>query len=109
MIYGFTPAVLIGDIYGHNYENTKGTVISMSQDTVYFTAENVSGKHDVKKIKRELNAFPGVSSVSVDDGSGRIAVDYDSTGVRSEQLQKKLKGLGYSLSSSDGDGQPKSL
>lgn len=70
----------------------------MSHMSAYFSAENVSGKHDVKQIKRELDAFPGVMSVSVSPG-GQIAVDYDMTGVDQEQLQRRLKELGHSADS----------
>ena len=37
----------------------------MSQESAYFIATSVSGKQDVKAIKRRLDALHGVHSVSV--------------------------------------------
>lgn len=69
----------------------------MSKASAYFTVTNVNGKHDVKQLKRELDTFPGVLSVSVNDRTERIAVDFDTTGVKQEQLQKKIEKLGYDI------------
>ena len=46
----------------------------MAKESAYFTVGGISGKHDVKEIKRGLDTLPGVLSVSV--GGGRVAVDY---------------------------------
>ena len=58
--------------------------INMSKASAYFTVTNVNGKHDVKEIKRELDTFRGVISVSVNDKTENIAVDFDTTGVRQD-------------------------
>lgn len=69
----------------------------MSKDSAYFTLASVDGKHDVKELKRELDAFRGVISVSVNAIKNTVAVDYDSTGVNQEQLAKKISNLGYEI------------
>lgn len=69
----------------------------MSKASIYFTVDNVNGKHDVKELKRELDTFPGVISVSVNDKTESIAVDFDTTGVQQEQLQKRIEKLGYGI------------
>lgn len=69
----------------------------MSKASIYFTVDNVNGKHDVKELKRELDTFPGVISVSVNNKTESIAVDFDTTGVQQEQLQKHIEKLGYGI------------
>lgn len=69
----------------------------MSNASIYFTVNSVNGKHDVKQIKRELDTFPGVTSVSVNDKTESIAVDFDTTAVQQERLQKRIENLGYDI------------
>lgn len=69
----------------------------MSKASVYFTVGNVEGKHDVKELKRELDAIRGVLSVSVNDQTESIAVDFDTSGVKQENIQKKIEKLGYDV------------
>ena len=57
-------------------------MIVKSKASAYFTLEEISNKHDVKAIKRELDTLPGVLSVSISDDSKRVAVDFDTTGVQ---------------------------
>lgn len=71
----------------------------MAHSSAYFFLGKVSGKHDVKAIKNGLDTLPGVMSVSVNNETGKVAVDYDDTGVTREQLQKKIDGLGFSITS----------
>ena len=71
----------------------------MSKASLYFTVDEVNGKHDVKELKRELDTFPGVISVSVNDKAESIAVDFDTTGVKQEQLEKRIEKLGYEITS----------
>ena len=47
-------------------------------------------------LKQELDTLPGVESVSIND-SGYLAVDYDSTGVRQEDIRRKILDLGFSI------------
>ena len=56
----------------------------MAKESAYFTVGGISGKHDVKEIKRGLDTLPGVLSVSV--GGGRVAVDFDTTGTRRDRI-----------------------
>ncbi|MEA5011171.1 MAG: heavy-metal-associated domain-containing protein [Angelakisella sp.] len=69
----------------------------MSKASVYFTLKNVEGKHGSKEIKRELDTLPGVISVSVNDSTERVAVDYDTTGAQSDRIRSKLEKLGYEI------------
>lgn len=72
----------------------------MAQLSTYLSLADFAGAHDVKRLKRELDALPGVTSVTV-SGSGCLAVDYDSTGVRQEQIRQKVLELGFQLRTGD--------
>lgn len=67
----------------------------MSKASAYFTVDNLSNKHDIKQIKRELDTLSGVISVSVSNQSGNIAVDFDTSGLETTRIEKKIKDLGY--------------
>ena len=71
----------------------------MSKASAYFTLDGLSDKHDikVKAIKRELDALPGVLSVSISDDSKRVAVDFDTTGVQTDCIGKRLEKMGYQI------------
>ena len=70
----------------------------MSKASAYFTLNNhLDNKHDVKAIKRELDTLPGVLSVSISDSSNCIAVDYDTTGVQTDQISQQLEKMGYQI------------
>ena len=69
----------------------------MSKASLCLTVDHIDGKHDVKKIKQGLDTLPGVLSVSVNDSSGGIAVDFDTTGVQSERIEKQLENMGYEI------------
>lgn len=68
----------------------------MAHLSAYFTLENAAGKHDTALLKRELDTLDGVTSVSISD-SGCLAVDYDTSGVRQEQIRQKVQELGFLL------------
>ncbi|WP_298029825.1 heavy-metal-associated domain-containing protein [uncultured Dysosmobacter sp.] len=68
----------------------------MAHISAYFSLENAGDQHDVHRLKRELDTLPGVTSVSV-NGQGCLAVDYDSTGIRQADIQRKVQELGYHL------------
>lgn len=69
----------------------------MSKANAYFTVSNLNGKHDIKELKRELDTVSGVNSVSVNDKTGNITVDFDTTGIKQEQLHKRIQTLGYEI------------
>lgn len=69
--------------------------------SAYFTLEEAADAHGVKRLKQGLDALPGVTSVSVSD-SGCVAVDYDTTGVRQEQIRQKVQELGFLLKEQEG-------
>ena len=69
----------------------------MSKASVYFTLGNLNGKHDAKELRRELDTLPGVFSVSVSHNSSGIAVDFDTSGVQSDSIKKKLEKMGYEV------------
>ena len=63
--------------------------------STHFSLEQPADSHAVKQLKRELDTLPGVTSVSV--SGGRLAVDYDSTGVRREDIRQKVQSLGFGI------------
>ena len=67
----------------------------MAHLSTYFSLEHPASSHDAKELKRELDTLPGVTSVSV--SGGRLEVDYDSTGVRREDIQPKVQSLGFGI------------
>ena len=67
----------------------------MAHLSTYFSLEHPASSHDAKELKRELDTLPGVTSVSV--SGGRLAVDYDSTGVRREDIRQKVQSLGLGI------------
>ncbi|MGM9614805.1 MAG: heavy-metal-associated domain-containing protein [Oscillospiraceae bacterium] len=67
----------------------------MSKASACFTLGRLDDKHDAKKIKRELDALPGVLSVSIRSHSGCVAVDFDTTGVQPESIRNRIEKLGY--------------
>ncbi|MCI8399876.1 MAG: heavy-metal-associated domain-containing protein [Oscillibacter sp.] len=68
----------------------------MAHLSTYFSLENPANPSDEKRLKRELDTLPGVTSVSISP-SGCVAVDYDTTGVRQAELRQKVEALGYEL------------
>lgn len=75
----------------------------MSKESAYFTIDNLSGKHGLKEIKKELNTFPGVISVSVNTLSHLVAVDFDNTGVTHSQIENRISKMGYAITSDSGE------
>ena len=69
----------------------------MASASIYFTLDQIDGKHDVKRIKKTLDELPGVTSVSVNTETDSVAVDYDTTGVLSDRIQKQLEKAGYTV------------
>lgn len=69
----------------------------MSKASIYFTVDDVSGKHDVKQLKSEIGILHGVLSVSVNDRTERIAVDFDTTGTGRQQIRRVIEHLGYQI------------
>lgn len=69
----------------------------MSKASVYFSVANSVGRHEKKELKRELDALHGVLSVSVNDLTKAIAVDYDTSGVNQEQIKTQLEILGFDI------------
>ena len=84
---------------GHKYRDFTHTsieVMKMAKASACFTVGGISGKHDVKEIKRGLDTLPGVSSVSISN-DGRIAVDFDTTGTQRDRIEKQLADMGYQV------------
>lgn len=79
----------------------------MANESVYYVLDKVDGKHDVKELKQILGTLKGVTSVSVNASTNQIAVDFDTTGVQSAQIQKQLKKAGYIVSETKTDNQTK--
>jgi copper chaperone CopZ len=69
----------------------------MSKASVYFTVD-IGNRHDIKNIKRGLDRLQGVRSVSVNDMTGRVAVDIDTSGLQRERIQRQIEKMGYNAS-----------
>lgn len=69
----------------------------MPKASVYFTLSHAGGMHDIKKIKRELDTLPGVTSVSFSDRTGQVAVDFDPSGTGRDRIQTQLENMGYAV------------
>lgn len=69
----------------------------MSKASVYVTLDDINDQHDANAIKRELDALPGVLSVSVNPRSKTVAVDFDTTGVPESRIEKQLEKMGYQI------------
>lgn len=69
----------------------------MSKESACFQINNINSKHDSKGLKKEMDAFRGVISVSVNTEKNTLAVDYDNTGVSCGRIQERLKQLGYKV------------
>ncbi|MEM1485418.1 cation transporter [Oscillospiraceae bacterium PP1C4] len=75
----------------------------MSKESAYFNIENLSGKHDLKQIKKELSTIRGVLSVGVNTDSHCVSVDFDNSGVSHERIEKCLNKMGYQISEDSGE------
>lgn len=69
----------------------------MSKASVYFKVFDISKNHDVKQLKKKLDTFSGVTSVSVDNKKNNIAVDYDTTAIDIDKIEKEISSLGYRI------------
>lgn len=69
----------------------------MSKASIDFTLGNCRSKHGSKEIKRELDSLKGVLSVSVNNETEHVSVDFDTTGVDGDRIQDKLETLGYEV------------
>ena len=67
----------------------------MAPLSTHVSRDHPADRHAAKQLKRELDTLPGVTSVSV--SGGRLAVDYDPTGVRREDIQQKVQSLGFGI------------
>lgn len=67
----------------------------LSKQSAYFDVQGLSA-HGEKEVKQALGRVPGVLSVAVSPNSGRVAVDYDSTGTDVGALRKRLEDAGFS-------------
>lgn len=69
----------------------------MANESAYFIATSVNGRHDIKEIKKELDCLHGVTSVSVNQKNDLVCVDYDSSGVSYDKIENSLNKLGYQI------------
>ena len=67
----------------------------MAHLSTSFSLEQPVDSHEVKLLKRELDTLPGVTSVSV--SGTRLAVDFDPSGVRREDICQKVQSLGFGI------------
>ena len=70
----------------------------MSKASAYFIVNDIEGSGDIKKIKNDLDKLSGVISVSMNTKINSVAVDFDTTGIRKNQLFERLENMGYNVS-----------
>lgn len=70
----------------------------MAQVSIQYALDQELSTHEEETIKKSLDEFPGVKSVALNLQDGLLCIDYDDTGVKQEQLERRLDELGYSLS-----------
>lgn len=75
----------------------------MSKESAYFRVESLNSKRDVKDIKRQLDAIPGVISVSINAEEAKVAVDFDNSGVKQADIRNRLVESGYDVASVSGE------
>lgn len=61
-----------------------------------FYVPELGGRHGVKKLKRELDKIPGVTSVAVNEATGQVAVDYDDTATGEQEIRQIIADMGFS-------------
>jgi copper chaperone CopZ len=66
----------------------------VAKASVYYQIDTEQTRRDFKGVKRELGQIPGVLSVSLNRLNGRLAVDYDDSGVGVEQISRRLRKIG---------------
>ena len=69
----------------------------MPKASMYFNLPDLHSKQDSAKIKQDLDAVPGIFSVSVNAERGRVAVDYDTTGTGPEQIRGRIQKCGFEI------------
>lgn len=69
--------------------------VAMAQVSIQFSLGEELDRHDEKKLKKTLDEFPGVKSVSLQLDKALLCIDYDDTGVTQVELVKRLKDCGY--------------
>lgn len=70
----------------------------MAQVSIQYALDQELSTHEEETIKKSLDDFTGVKSVALNLQDGLLCIDYDDTGVKQEQLERRLDELGYSLS-----------
>lgn len=69
----------------------------MAQVSIQYALHQALTTHEEKKIKKELDEFPGVKSVALNIKEGILCIDYDDTGVTRQELETRCNALGYPL------------
>lgn len=70
----------------------------MAKNSAYFSVTSLNGKHDLKRIKQELDrTCDGVLSVAVGLNRNTVSVDFDDTGVTPQQLRDCLTHMGLDV------------
>lgn len=67
----------------------------MAQVSIQYSLHEDLQAHDEKAIKKFLDAYPGVKSVSLNMENGLLCVDYDDTGVSQKVIDDALNREGY--------------
>jgi copper chaperone CopZ len=71
-------------------------MVLLAKESIYFTIPDMDKGHDPKKLKEQIDKLHGIISVSVSSDTGKVAVDYDSTGTDGNEIKRQIEKLGFS-------------
>lgn len=69
----------------------------MPAETLYLDVRGMSCANCARSIEKKLASTPGVTKASVDLGSARATVEYDTDLVKPDTLTKAVRDLGYEV------------
>ncbi len=77
----------------------------MAQVSDYYIIDGLKDSRDAYELKSQLSRLAGVKSVSVNHALSRLTVDYDTTGVDRQRIERTAAEVGCSLMRDSGDNQ----
>ncbi|HIV67314.1 MAG TPA: hypothetical protein IAA32_00425 [Candidatus Butyricicoccus stercorigallinarum] len=70
----------------------------MSKNTACFSVSALTGAHDARRIKREIDrTCDGVLAVSLAHGRNTVTIDFNDTGVTPQKLRDCLTHMGMDV------------
>ncbi|MFT8890134.1 MAG: hypothetical protein ABF449_05535 [Ethanoligenens sp.] len=66
-------------------------------ESAIFKIDELSGQYTAKLVKQTLDAIPGITSVSLNQHTDHVAVDFDPAGASYQTIKDKLVQLGLGV------------